>query len=176
MFNKKTTAALILTPAFFISSNAYAQKSSDEGRPMLLENLVNCSAIQNDNERLICFDKNIGAFQTAEVKGDIIVEERVVIERSREEVFGLSSVDNPVFNGKNEANLQKIESKITFAQKGSTGRWLFILENGSTWRQADISRFRTPNDGDTIVIEKASFGGFKAFVGKQRSIRVKRIR
>lgn len=155
----------------------HAQQSENNDRPMLFENLINCSLISVDKERLACFDKNIGPLQTAETQGDIVVEDRIVIEQSREEVFGLKSIDNPVFNGTNEASLQKIESKISSARELSPGQWIISLENNSTWQQTELKPLRrAPRPGTDVIIEKASFGGFKAFIGDARSIRVKRIR
>ncbi len=173
----KKTSLLSVLPIFLVTQNANAQ-SETNNRPIILENLVNCAIIKNDKDRLACYDQNIITFQTAEEKGEIIVEDKEVILQSREEVFGFKSVDNPVFNGDNDANLNSINSTITSARLSGSRKWLITLGNGSIWQQSEPKRLRSggPKIGSDILIKKASLGGFIAEIDGQRPFRVKRLK
>lgn len=178
MLAKKTPLLLLSVPALLIAQNVVAQEASGNDRPVILENLINCGSIEKDKDRLDCYDKNIITFQTAEEQGEIIVEDKEVILKSREEVFGFKSVDNPVFNGDNDANLKEINSVIKSARQSGSRKWVFSLENGSIWQQTEIKRLRSggPKTGANILIKKASLGGFIAEIDGQRPFRVKRLK
>ena len=180
MFAKvsNTQTILFVAGALFLSTNVYAQETTEVERPKILEDLIKCDAITKDKDRLACYDKNIATFKTAEETGEILVADREVVDKAREDIFGLKVSDNPLFNGKNGANINEITSIITSARRlKRSNKWVFTLENGSTWQQTDTKNLRRgAKEGFDVVIEKASFGGFNAKIKGQKFIKVKRIR
>ncbi len=178
MLAKKKPLFLLVGPAFLIAQNMVAQAASNNEHPVILEDLINCGTIIKDKDRLACYDKNISTFQSAAEQGEIIVEDKEVILKSREEVFGLKSADTRLFNGDNDASLKAINSTIKSAKQLKTRKWIFYLENGSIWQQIEIKRLRSggPKGGVNILIKKSGFGGFIAKIDGQRPFRVKRLK
>ncbi len=177
MFRKTPLIISFAALASIAGPQSNAQDNQNNDDPLILKNLTACGTIENDKKRLACFDENIKTFQSAQETGDIIVADKKVVEKAREDLFGYKTPDNPLFNGKNDSNLKQIESTIKSARKTSTGKWLFVLENDSAWQQTDTRRLRYgPEKGHSVIIKKASFGGFNANIRDQRFIKVKRVR
>lgn len=177
MLAKKPFSITVATLALVSATQGTAQGDSNTNDPQILKNLTDCGAISSDKKRLACFDENIKTFQSAQEKGDIIVADKKVVEQAREDIFGYQTPDNPLFNGDNDSNLTQIESTIKSARKTRSGKYLFSIENGSVWQQTGTRNLRyKPEKGHSVIIEKASFGGFNAKIKDQRFIKVKRIK
>ncbi len=170
----KILSCISIVSIMLISKPSMAQL--DDNRPDTLNDLIDCRSISDDSKRLACYDNKVGALQTAEESGDIVIADKEVLEKAQEDVFGLKVSDNPLFTGKNGARLNEISSTITSAKLFSRGKWSFTLENGSKWRQTEIvSLRRSPKAGNNVIIKRASFGGFHAIIEGQRFIKVRRV-
>lgn len=145
-------------------------------RAEILQKLIDCRVIPDATERLSCFETQAAKIDEAEAKRDLVVIDRDIATKERKENFGLPN--KPLVVGKTPAlgeGVSDVTSKITSARLLSSNRWLFVLEDGARWYQAESKSIRQPKPGQTIRIRKASLGGFLANINGQTATRVRRI-
>ena len=172
--NFTIAAAGMLSLSVAPAASAQAQPPP---RPELLQELVECRGITDDALRLACYDEKVAKFDTAETSGDLLVADREVVIKAREEIFGLSVSDNPLFTGRDGQNLDEITSVIKSVSSGSSGKYIITLENGSIWQQTEIRTTRRgPRKGDEIVISRGPLGSFRAVIEGRRFVKVIRLR
>lgn len=189
---KLAFAALTLSGAL-ASLGAHAAKPPREGlsqgRPGLLQRLVDCRTITDSNARLACFDERVAAFDTAEKNRDVVVVDRAQVREARKSLFGLSLPSLKIFgDGKEDGTKEDrrarragdeemTELDTTIARASYAGdHWVFVLADGAKWQQTDGNMLvKEPKAGDPIHIKKGAMGSFLANVNKQIAIRVQRV-
>jgi hypothetical protein len=159
-------------------TNAIAAQKAEKAAPRaeILQRLVDCRSISDSAERLACFETQTAKIDEAEAKRDLVVIDRDIATKSRKENFGLPT--KPLIVGKTPAlgeGVTDVTSKIRSAKLLDNNRWLFVLEDGARWYQAESKSIRQPKPGQMIRIRKASFGGYLANVNGQLATRVRRI-
>ncbi len=71
--------------------------------------------------------------------------------------------------------VDELQAKVKSVSNNNYRKLIITLENGHVWRQSDSDAIQL-KAGDTVVIEKASFGSFLLNrEGSNRKIRVKRV-
>ncbi|NVK24115.1 MAG: hypothetical protein HWE10_04240 [Gammaproteobacteria bacterium] len=128
--------------------------------------LTQCRNIQNDNDRLACYDK-IPLTTVATNLPEKSADKKTNQPISASDKFGLKQ---PV-----EEQLESIFAKVTKLKKVGYGSFIIHMDNEQIWRQIDSARFRL-KVGDEVEIKSASLGSFllkKA--GSNKTIRVKRL-
>jgi hypothetical protein len=160
------------------ATNAGAAQKAEKVAPRaeILQRLVDCRSISNSAERLTCFETQTAKIDEAEAKRDLVIIDRDIATKSRKENFGLPT--KPLIVGKTPAlgeGVTDVTSKIRSAKLLDNNRWLFVLEDGARWYQAESKSIRQPKPGHEIRIRKASFGGYLANVNGQKATRVRRI-
>lgn len=165
--------ALALGAAF--APGAQAQ-TAEAPRPAAAQALSTCRTIAADADRLACYDRVVAAFDAAEQSGELIVMDREQVRETRRALFGFSLNTAPLFaRGGTQEEIDSIESTLVRAREGSYGKWVFVLENGSVWRQIDTERLsRTPRPGMEIRVRQGAIGSYLLSVAGARSIRVQR--
>lgn len=146
------------------------------GRPALLDSLLACRALVGADERLACFDRAAAAFDAAERGGEVTVIDRALARETRTRLFGLNLGSANLFGGlRPEAPVEAVETTLVRASQGQNGKWVLVLEDGSTWRQVDTSRLAPrPAPGQRVRIRQAAIGSYLLSVGSGRSIRARR--
>jgi hypothetical protein len=163
--------------ALFTTSAVAADKADKKApRAEVLQKLIDCRAIPNDAERLACFERQTALIDDAEAKRDLVVIDRDQATKARKESFGLPA--KPLIVGQAPAlgeGVTDVTSKIRTAKLLNSKRWLFVLEDGARWYQAESKSIREPKPGQSIRIRKASLGGFLANIDGQPATRVRRL-
>ncbi|CAD2226317.1 conserved exported hypothetical protein [Pseudoalteromonas sp. 3J6] len=147
--------------------------------PINEQALQACSFIENDFNRLLCYDNTIAGKSLtqpahkqpqqsvkANVKADTAVATAPVAAKAKE--FGLE-------HKKITKNTEEtISSKIANVKKAPYGELIITLENNQQWRQIGSDRLSL-DKGDTVTISRGVFNSFLLKKADQnRSIRVKR--
>jgi hypothetical protein len=158
--------------------SAFAADKSEKKAPRaeVLQKLIDCRSIPADAERLACFETQTARIDAAEAKRDLVVIDRDQATKARKESFGLPA--KPLVVGSAPAlgeGVTDVTSKIKTARLLNTNRWLFVLEDGARWYQAESKSLRDPKPGQSIRIRKASLGGFLANIDGQTATRVRRV-
>ncbi len=170
-----TAACMAVALTIGFAPHTAAQEKPE--RPAALSELIECRSITDNTERLACYDAKVAQFDQAESSGELLIAEKKVVDQAREDVFGLKAADNPLFTGKNGAQLSELSSTIKSLSSNRSGKWIFELENGSVWQQTGGKvGGRRPKVGQNIVISRGPLGSFKAVVENRPFIKVIRLR
>ena len=152
------------------------QAAPVQERPETLARLMACRSIADNAARLTCFDIAVGALDTAERQGDVVVIDRAGVAETRRQLFGFEMPSLPrLFGPEGAAEIDAIDSTLQSASLVGDGRWVFRLADGSVWRQIDSDRVRFQNrPGQPVRVRKATLGSFLLTVGGSRAVRVRR--
>lgn len=156
-----------------------AAADRDQKKPAradVLQKLIDCRAIPSDAERLACYEAQTAKIDAAEAKRDLVIIDRDQATKARKDGFGLPS--RPLIVGAPPAlgeGVTDVTAKIRTAKLLNTNRWLFVLDDGARWYQAESKTLRDPKPGQSVRIRKASLGGFLANIDGQPATRVRRI-
>jgi hypothetical protein len=159
-----------------VSAVAAGKDQKKPVRAEVLQKLIDCRAIRVDAERLACYETQTAKIDDAEAKRDLVIIDRDQATKARKEGFGLPS--RPLIVGAPPAlgeGVSDVTSRIQSAKQLNSKRWLFVLEDGARWYQAESKSIREPKPGQSIRIRKAALGGFLANVNGQPATRVRRI-
>lgn len=159
---------------------ARAQDATDSEQAGAADALYSCKAINDDRERLECYDREVGALQVAEASNQVLIVDQAVVKKARRDLFGFSLPKIDLFNRRGSQHeveeIREIEDTLKSFRFDPTGRAMFTLGNGGRWMQIDNAPILgEPSAGDKVVVESAALGSFKARIGGRRAIRVKRV-
>lgn len=162
-----------------LPSPLLAQTEVRSREPALLMQLRQCQGLQNDTERLDCFDRGMASLNEAQQAGDLAIIDRSQIQQTKRQLFGFESPDISRLFGDNQRaaadEINQIETTLISAHQDHNGRWLLVLADGSSWRQTDNSRKQVRNiEGSPVAIHRASLGSYLMNVGRTRGLRVQR--
>lgn len=138
--------------------------------------LLDCTAILSDAERLACYDRAVKAFSS---------EARVVAERREAQSAKLAAAAAAAaaaqkadsFGRASEARIESVESTLKEMLTDSTGKSVFILENGQIWRQADGFRIPNVRPGTAVTVKRGAMGSYRLTIaGSNRTAQVVRMR
>ncbi|MCT6701012.1 hypothetical protein [Rheinheimera sp. 4Y26] len=147
----------------------------------LRSQLQQCRQLQQDQQRLACFDQIQLQPVTAPVSLPPPASQMPVtaasvapapqVAANPEAAFGAEKLNNV---GPEKA--EKISSAITAVESNALKKLTLTLENGQQWRQIDTDYIRI-NVGDTATIRRAAFGSFLLGTDKvNKTIRVRRVK
>lgn len=143
--------------------------------PINEQALQACSFIENDFNRLLCYDNTIAGKPLTQnqkksaqtnVKADTATATAPIATKTKE--FGLEHKEIA------ENGDESITSMISSVKKAPYGELIITLENNQQWRQIGSDSLRL-DKGDTVIISRGMFNSFLLKKADQnRSIRVKR--
>jgi hypothetical protein len=131
--------------------------------------ILACSLLSHDPERLACFDKAIAQLQDGTDAKPV----------SAENMFGATGENAPAIGPPREVpreDLKQISAVVTSLRSMDDGMILLALDNGQAWRQQDKDVTLTIDTGDTVTVARASLGTFRIVDKRGRSARFKRVR
>jgi hypothetical protein len=127
--------------------------------------IARCAAINDDTVRLACFDAATGRHGA----NPVVVKPAAIATRAE------ATLPTPDVAAQSAAVVaDSFESSIKSAQRRPTGEWTVLLEDGTSWSQADTSQEWTPKIGEKVQLKKAMLGSwFLRRVGRNTVIRVR---
>ncbi|MBH0017763.1 hypothetical protein JFJ09_18940 [Pseudoalteromonas arctica] len=141
-----------------------------------------CSFIENDFNRLLCYDNTITGKSltkptitktlTPPTANNVpqVVAAAPMQAKAKTDDFGLEHKESQV------EKETEIKAMVTSVKEAAYGELIISLDNGQQWRQIGSDRMRL-KENDTIVISRGAFNSFLLKQdGKNRSIRVKRTK
>jgi hypothetical protein len=175
---KKQLSLLVLLSAPIFTAQAET--------PINEQALQACSFIENDFNRLLCYDNTIA--------GKSLVKPSVTKTLTPPAANNVPAIANSVATApmqaevttggfglehKQEVQVEKeteIKAVVTSVEEAAYGELIISLDNGQQWRQVGSDRMRLKED-DTIIISRGAFNSFLLKKeGKNSSIRVKRTK
>lgn len=169
--------SLLITAAFAVTaaSGAEARKPIATGTPANVQRLLGCRSIQDNAQRLACFDRETTAVDQAIASKDLVLIDRARATAAKRSLFGFSIPDfGGLFGGGDE--VKEIASTVTaFSRRGYLG-WTIRLADGSEWAQTDDAELGLPPArGQKVVVHRGSFGAFYLRLNGQPGFKVKRV-
>lgn len=151
-------------------------ESSDE----YVASLKTCQEIEDDSERLACFDRSVTELVNASEAGEVRVIDREDIRNTRRQLFGLSVPEVGVLErGKDEDKEagELLETTITSVRYLSPKKIRFTTQEGAVWEIPRAPRrLREVKAGQPVVFKKAALGSFFIRIDGQMGVKGKRIR
>jgi hypothetical protein len=170
--------SLLITAAFAltITSSANARGPVTTGTPATMQRLLGCRSIQDNAQRLACFDRETAAVDQAIIKKDIVLIDKVRATAAKRSLFGFSVPDFGGLFGGNEDEVKEIASSVSAFSHGLYTGWIIRLADGSEWAQTDDAQLGLPpRKGDKVVVRRGSFGAFFLRLNGQPGYKVKRV-
>lgn len=132
--------------------------------PQALTDVYACAQIQDDAQRLQCFDGAVGRLRQAESQGQVVAVDREQARELERDSFGfhLPSLSRllPNLEGGQEA-IDDVQFTVARVRASPTGYHTFEMENGQIWAQVEPQNARNVRAGDTVTIRRAALGSFR---------------
>lgn len=134
-----------------------------------------CRAITDPDQRLACYDREVGEVITATDAGTLQVVDKADVEETKRGLFGFSLPKIKLFGGE-EGEMTELETTITSVRREGREAWIFTTKEGSVWRIAETKMgWKPPQEGQTVVFKKAAMGSYFIRVNGQIGVKGKRI-
>jgi|GEM_PF-746177 len=185
----KTLPICVLLPAVIFQ--AQAQEVSTNLPALATWN--ECGALENDNDRLSCFDKVLANANAAVVENAAVDASPPVLAATEtaeedKENFGLSELQraekedatpDPVVREKlkkERENKKTLRAKVVQRYQTLRGKFVLVLDNGQIWEETDNSNLRLPKRDLEVIIKRGFLGNYKLkVVDHVGSASVKRV-
>jgi hypothetical protein len=165
------TAVLAMTTA----SSANARGPAATGTPPSVQRLIGCRTIQDNVQRLACFDRETAVVDQAITKKDIVLIDKARATQAKRSLFGFSIPDFGGLFGGNDDQVNEITGTVAAFDHGLYTGWIIRLADGSQWSQTDDAQLGLPpRKGDKVVVRRGSFGAFFLRLNGQPGYKVKR--
>lgn len=170
-------AAPVVLLACLVAAPATAKDKELQPRPVQIQQLYDCRDIADGAARLACFDREVGALETADEAREITFTDRETAKKARRGLFGFSFPDLGGFFGGDDEEIESIETVIASVRMDRSGKYTLTMEDGAVWQQIDTTRLpHDPEPGQKVKIKTASMGSYFANIDGGRAIRMKRER
>ncbi len=170
--------SLPLAALMLLASPAAIAKDKDEDAstapPPAYQSVLDCQKLPDATARLACFDRSVSTMAAASQNKDLVIIDRATIRETKRGLFGISLPKIKLFGGNDDVEVNSIESTISSAYAARDGNSVFVLADGSRWKQTD-GRFTYPKPGQAITVKRAALGSFMANVNKQPGVKVIRL-
>jgi hypothetical protein len=169
---------VLLTGALIalLGGPATARPLPPTGNPAAVQSLLACRSIVDSGQRLACFDKASGEFETAVGKKELVVIEKARANEAKRSLFGFSVPNFGALFGGGDDQINQIESTVAGAVENGYEGWTLRLADGSTWQQIDSTPVAmSPRRGDKVVVKRGMMGSYFVKLGSQPGFKAKRV-
>lgn len=171
---RPTAISVVALGLMLAGSPLAAQEAGNEAD--YLKDLRDCRAIATAEDRLACFDREVGEILAATDSGEVQVVDREAIRETRRGLFGFSLPKLGVFGSNDDEELDLMETEITGVRRLRGDAYIIKVAAGSTWQINDAPmRLRPPRVGDPVVLKKASLGSYFIRIDGQLGVKGRRI-
>lgn len=180
---KNARNGILLLSLLAIIPGAQAAPKRQQPRPAIFTDLLQCRSMTDDKQRLACFDRQVGAMETAAQRDEVVVLDKGELNKTRKTLFGFSFPKLPFLGGGDdddraqaqEEGFDHIVAKIASVRNLGYGKWQIGLEDGAQWATTEAITNGAPKPGQSIEIKRAAMGSFMSKIEGGRAVRIKRI-
>ncbi|WP_422633836.1 hypothetical protein [Sphingobium sp.] len=180
---KNALTGILLLPLLAIAPHAQAASQRQQPRPEIFTDLLKCRGITDDAQRLTCFDRQVGAMESAAQRDEVVVLDKGELNKTRKTLFGFSFPKLPFLGGgededktqEQEEGFSHIVATIASVRNLGYGKWQIGLEDGAQWATTEAITNGSPKPGQSIEIKRAAMGSFMSKIEGGRAVRIKRI-
>lgn len=158
-----------------VGGSATAKQPIPAQVPPQLQRLLACRSQSDGAARLACFDREAGAAAQGFASGDIVAVDREKIRSTKRSLFGFTIPNLGIF-GDDGNELKQVEGVLAGAGFNRDGGYIFRLQDGARWSQADDKPFAVaPRPGDKVVVKRGAMGSYFLSVARQPGVKVQRL-
>ncbi|MCR5875007.1 hypothetical protein LRS10_12960 [Phenylobacterium sp. J426] len=142
-----------------------------------LKGLAACTVLQEPSTKAACYDAAYQALNEQVSAGEISIIRRKEAQDAQRGAFGLNLPSLALFDraAGSEGPLESVTDELVRASQEASGRWVFQLKSGATWRQIDNGAISPrPKIGAPVEVRRAALGSFFLKVGDARGVRARR--
>jgi hypothetical protein len=161
-----------------ILGGAVIAKNKDQGPPpppKSFADMVACKNIEDADERLKCYDREVTAFEQAQKNEDIIITDREAAREAKKEAFGFARPELKILGKEGQTEIDEVEGVVASASTDSSGKWTITLESGARWQQIDTRSIVAIRPGMKVRIRRAAMGSYFVNVDNKPALRMRRI-
>lgn len=141
---------------------AYAQTPAPT--PRALTDVYGCAQVQDDAQRLQCYDAAVGRLRQAETQGQVVAVDRAQAAEIERDSFGfnlpsLSRLLPSLGGGDNQ--IDNVDMVVRSVRVSPLGFATFEMENGQIWVQVEPESARNVRAGDTVTLQRAALGSYR---------------
>jgi hypothetical protein len=133
--------------------------------PQALTDVYACAQVQDDAQRLQCYDNAVGRLRQAESQGQVVAVDREQVRELERDSFGfnLPSISRLLMPnlGGSEGPIEDVQMTVASIRVNPHGYHTFVMENGQVWTQVEPENARNVRVGDVVTIERAMLGSFR---------------
>lgn len=167
-------AAVVLFYAGLTVPNTLAAQDNEASDA--LNELRNCRAIADAQQRLACFDSASATLIAQSESGELRVVDKEDIQQTRRGLFGFSLPKLGIFgSGDDEAVDKVLQSEITGVRNNGRNSWLITIKEGSVWQVSSAPRQFLPEVGDAIELEKAAMSSYWVRLNGAMGVKGRRV-
>lgn len=170
-------AALLAGVAGSLLARAAPAPASAQEADYLAE-LKACRSIEDEDDRLECYDSKVGAMVSASDAGDVRIVDREDVRRTRRQLFGFTVPDLDILEGdtQDKESSEVLETTIASARQLTNKAWRFTTAENAVWEINNApARLRSINPGDKVIFKQASLGFYFIRINGQMGVKGKRI-
>lgn len=175
----RSNPLLLLSASITLSvADPAAAADKTPSQPQAFKDLVQCKALTAPDQRLACYDAQVGKLEQATSSGDVVVADRASVREAKKGLFGFRIPTLGIFGGGGEdkEEVTSIEGTVTTARQFGYGSWRVTLSDDSTWEQVDTEKLVfDPAKGSKVKIYRGALGTFRMNVDGQHAIKVRRV-
>lgn len=137
--------------------------------------LARCSAIEDAEKRLACYDAASGKIEPAQESQAVAPGKDVAPQQDVETLtddVGREQLDR----GEQQEERTMVRGTVTNCKRDASGRYYFYFDNGQVWKQKDSDRLPFRNCSFDVKIERDFFGYRMRVEGRGKDIRISRVR
>jgi hypothetical protein len=137
-----------------------------------------CRAIEDEDDRLACYDAKVGAMVSASEAGDVRIVDREDVRRTRRQLFGFTVPDLDILEGdeQDKETSELLETTITSARQLTNKAWRFTTAEGAVWEISNApTRLAPIKPQDKVIFKRASLGYYFIRINGQMGVKGKRI-
>ena len=168
--------AVLLLPALLLAAPAGVVAQT----PAPIRGLAACRAINEDSQRLACFDREAAALVASVEKKETVLLDKQEVTKTRRSLFGFSLPRLPFFGGDKKDDepeapeFTQIETPIKTVRNIGYGKFRFTVDDGALWETTEgINAF--PKPGEKVLIKKGALGSYFIKFEGSRSVKGRRV-
>ncbi len=146
--------------------------------------LLSCASLDDDAERLSCFDREMTRQLLASREQPAITTTNVVIPEGS--AAAVPAEDSPTvvavtaaeeqFDNPQLSDLDPISPTVTRVDRRPHGEHVVYLDNGQVWSEQTKSSYFPVKTGETVTIKKRKYGGYRLVTESGKAYDVERLR
>ncbi len=164
-----------LIPLFWATA-AFADQGDATVSSQSFRDLLDCRQVQDAQQRLACYDRQVAIVAAASERQDIVVTDKAEIRQTRRKLFGFALPSSPILGRDDDGEeTRRLETTVSSARRNRDGGWIVQLGEGGTWEQIDSKMLAlSPKSGQKAIVTKGALGSYFVSIDGQAAIKMRR--